>query len=295
MNVKIGTIGLLAIVALVGAFFVMNPAAAYDEFSVDNTTEGIDLHLVNEAGETSTMNFSVSSASDYTVNITDSDGTTVVSTTAAQTSSNGSFEYAFNDSNLAEDANGNATEGETLTVTVTDSTAATVAYTFNATVSEIHEGRLAITTAEVNDSSALSTSTEEPFFGLYGDTKTLATFEDAETFSDSEMNQSERSMVIDLEDGEFVNASEGAVAKDAQDGDRVETILMVNGQPEPVYLNSVPDGDNSSTHAVLHANDDEIVVTDTSDVDTLYVSSVIGDDYGIYQRIQFDWLDDNGR
>jgi hypothetical protein len=147
----------------------------------------------------------------------------------------------------------------------------------------------------VNDSSSISTSTEEPFFGLYGDTKTLGSFEDAETFSADEMNQSERSMVIDLEDEKFKNASESAVADDGEDGDRVDAIVIVNGVPEPVYLNSVPEGDNSSTHAVLHADSDRIVVTDSSDVDTLYVSSTIGDDYGLYQQVQFDWLDNKGR
>jgi len=270
-------------------------AAAYDEFSVDNTTEGIDLTLVDEEGETTTMNFSVSSQSDYNVSISDPDGDTVVSETAAQTSDNGSFEYAFDDSNLSEDANGNATEGETLTVTVNDETAGTVAYEFNASVSEIHEGRLSITDSVVNDSSAISTSTEEPFFGLYGDTKTLASFEEAESFTEDEMNQSERSMVIDLEDEEFQNASDSAVADDASDGDRVNAVVLVNGVPEPVYLNSVPEGDNSSTHAVLHSDSDQIVVTDSSDVDTLFVTSTIGDDYGILQQVQFDWLDNKGR
>jgi hypothetical protein len=136
MNVKIASIGMI-VIAVVG-LVLTGGAAAYDEFSVDNTTEGVDLTLVDESGETTTMNFSVSSQSDYNVSIEDPDGDTVVSQTAAQTSDNGTFEYAFNDTNLGEDANGNATEGETLTVTVNDETAGSVAYTFNATVEEIH-------------------------------------------------------------------------------------------------------------------------------------------------------------
>jgi hypothetical protein len=247
-------------------------------------TEGDNLILAD--GYTHPLEYEASSDSSYEYRIDDADGNNIVTYTAS-TAQNDAGNYDVTATLSDDDLIGNVSEGDQLTIEVYDTTNSASVETITVEVDEIADARYDLTDAEVQNTEGVGIST---FDGLsvtlnpFADAKDVGEFDREIVFSDADMNQENRTAVIDVQDSEFATVADEAVAE-AEAGEEADVQVYINGEPQRVFVDSAPEDVEGMT--VVHdTTNDALVIEPNNDRQSLNIEGTMNEGWGYADRIE---------
>lgn len=296
MNSKIQVLAIMGAVLAMFGVAIVGPVAATGSYSPAADATSAENVTLTE-GQTTDYTFQTDDTNAKDVIIKDANGNQLAENAGVATTTdadgNDIVETSFNDSDLINHANYPVEAGDELTIEVYDSTDTATDQTLTQTVSFVSDEGFIVTDSVVTDDANFGINSDEGIFMLV-DAYDVADVNHEFVFDDSDMDQDERTAVLEIEDSEVLNQFDAAQtdrgilgSEEVANGEEIEADATVEGEEVDVFLNEAPE-DHDGTHTLVYnASDEQLELTTTSESQGLN-TSVSANQFKLFDY-DFEW------